>query len=161
MKKIFSCILAVVMLAFGLTACNNGNTTESSSSASSTTKNENTIEFVQTSLELEIGQSVQAEVITSKKNVPIFWSIRDADIASVSNKGVITALAAGETVCYAEFSGQTAMCLVNVKEESAIPELAVFVPYYDNQVSLYAGTSLNLNPTVKLGDETVADVTVA
>ena len=163
MKKFLSCTLAAVMLAFGLTACNVGNTTEESSSNSSSvssTQNENAIEFVQTKLDLEIGESVQAEVITSKKNVPIFWSIRDADIASVDNKGVITALAAGETVCYAEFSGQTAMCLVNVKEESAMPELAVFVPYYNNQVSLYAGASLNLNPTVKLGDDALADATV-
>ena len=52
------------------------------------------------------------------------------------------------------------MCLVKVKEKSAIPELSVSVPYYDNQVSVYSDGALALNPVVKFGDAIVTDATV-
>ena len=166
MKKILSCILAAVMLAFGLTSCSIHSILgdflggDSQGASSSTNHSTNTIEFVNTEVVMEIGESVQLEVTTSKKNAPVFWSIRDAEIASVSDKGLITALAAGETVCYAEFGGQTAMCLVTVKEQSATPELSIVVPYYNSQVSMYAGSTLALNEVVKFGDEVVTDATV-
>ena len=162
MKKILSCILAAVMLAFGLTSCSilGGAGGDSQGAGNSTNHPTNTIEFVNTEVVMEIGESVQLEVTTSKKNAPVFWSIRDAEIASVSDKGLITALAAGETVCYAEFGGQTAMCLVTVKEQSATPELSIVVPYYNSQVSMYAGSELALNEVVKFGDEVVTDATV-
>ena len=99
MKKILSCILAAVMLAFGLTSCSilGGAGGDSQGAGNSTNHPTNTIEFVNTEVVMEIGESVQLEVTTSKKNAPVFWSIRDAEIASVSDKGLITALAAGET----------------------------------------------------------------
>ena len=156
MKKILSFILASVMLMFGLTSCAFGSNTSDSASSSE----KSSIEFVQSELEMEIGESVQAEITVSKKNVFIYWNVRDKEIASVSSKGVITALAPGETVVYAEFSGETAMCLVKVKEKSAIPELSVSVPYYDNQVSVYSDGTLALNPVVRFGDAIVTDATV-
>lgn len=156
MKKILSFILASVMLMFGLTSCAFGSNTSDSAPSSE----KSSIEFVQSELEMEIGESVQAEITVSKKNVFIYWNVRDKEIASVSSKGVITALAPGETVVYAEFSGETAMCLVKVKEKSAIPELSVSVPYYDNQVSVYADGTLALNPVVRFGDAIVTDATV-
>ncbi|MBO5737240.1 MAG: DUF4886 domain-containing protein [Clostridia bacterium] len=162
MKKILSCVLASV-LAFGLTSCSlGGNASENSQvgTSSSIEEKESAISFVNSELNMEIGESVQAEVTTSKKNVYIFWSIRDKDIAKVDSNGMITALASGETVCYAEFGGETAMCLIKVKEKSATPELSVSVPYYNNQVSLYAGAELNLNANVRMGDEIVTDATV-
>ena len=164
MKKIFSCILASV-LAFGLTSCSlGGNSSENSQtevSSSATEEKNSNISFVNSELHMEIGESVKAEVETSKPNVYIFWSIRDKEIAKVDNNGVITALAAGETVCYAEFGGETAMCLVKVKEKSAMPELSVSVPYYGSQVSLYANAELNLNANIRFGDEVVTDATVS
>lgn len=156
MKKILSFILASVMLMFGLTSCAFGSNTSDSTPSSE----QNSIEFVQSELEMEIGESVQAEITVSKKNVFIYWDVRDKEIASVSSKGVITALAPGETVVYAEFSGETAMCLVKVKEKSAIPELSVSVPYYNNQVSVYSDGSLALNTVVRFGDAIVTDATV-
>ena len=164
MKKFLSCILASV-LAFGLTSCSlGGNSSESSQtevSSSATEEKNSNISFVNSELHMEIGESVKAEVETSKPNVYIFWSIRDKEIASVDDKGVITALAPGETVCYAEFGGETAMCLIKVKEKSAIPELSVSVPYYGSQVSLYPNAELNLNANIRFGDEIVTDATVS
>ena len=153
MKKILTYILTAIMLVFGLTACQELPTETES------TAQKNTIEFVDNELELDIGESVQAEVITSKKNVFVFWSIRDSQIASVTQKGVITALATGETVCYAEFGGEVAMCLVKVREKTSLPELSVSVPYYNNQVSMYADSELNLKAMAKLGDAVVTDAT--
>lgn len=158
MRKLICCILLLAALAFGFTAC--GQEQQSESDTPSTQQSSNYIEFVQVELGLEIGESVQAEVITSRKNAPVFWSIRDMEIASVNNKGVITALAAGETVCYAEFGGETAMCLVKVSEKSAIPELSVSVPYYNNQMTIYSGRSLSLNVTVRLGAELISDAVI-
>ncbi len=149
MKKILSCILAIVVCMFGFTSCSNSQ--DSGNSESNKTGNVS-IEFVNPELELEVGESIKAEVTTSRKNAPVFWSIRDQSIASVSNNGVITALAVGETVCYAEFGGETAMCLIKVTERGAIPELSVTIPYYNNQVSLYVNGELNLQVGVKLGD---------
>ncbi len=163
MKKILSCILASV-LAFGLASCDLvGGTSESSQTevSSSSTQKESSISFVTSELNMEIGESIQAEITTSRPNVYVFWSIRDKGIAKVDSKGVITALAPGETVCYAEFGGDTAMCLIKVKEKSATPELSIYVPYYENKVSLYANAELNLNASIRFGDETVTDATVS
>jgi len=160
MKKILCCILATMMCMFGLTSCFGAKQSGDDSSSTAGQKGNASIEFVQTELEMEIGESVQAEVTTSRKNAPVSWSIRDEAIASVSNKGVITALQAGETVCYAKFAGETAMCLIHVKEQGANPELYIVVPYYNNQVSLYANGALDLKIGVKLGDEAVEGATL-
>ena len=160
MKKILSCALATMMLAFCGCSLGEGGKQSGSDSLgnnSSIQESANSIEFVQTELTLAIGESKQTEVVTSKKNVYVFYSVRDKEIVSVSNKGVITALAPGETVVYAEFGGETAMCLVKVKEKSATPELSVSTPYYGNKVSLYANATLDLNAIVKFGDELVTD----
>lgn len=160
MRKLLCCILATIMCVFGLTSCSNAQQSGGESNSTTDQQGNASIEFVTPELELEIGESVQAEVTTSRKNAPVFWSIRDENIASVNNKGVITALASGETVCYAQFSGETAMCLVIVKEQSAVPELSIVVPYDKNQVFLYPEKTLNLNEMVKLGDELVSDATL-
>jgi hypothetical protein len=157
MKKFLSCILASV-LAFGVTSCSifggKGGEDSQSDVSSSIEETSGSISFVNSELNMEIGESVQAEVTTSKKNVYIFWSIRDKEIAKVDSKGVITALAAGETVCYAEFGGVKAICQINVLPKSAQPLLSVTVPY-PNELTLYTGGTLALKPSVKLGDDTV------
>ena len=152
MKKILCCILFMVMLALGCTACAPKQTDDGTQ--------ENVIQFTQTELNLSVGESVQLEVTTAQKNVFIFWSMRDDDIASVDAKGVITALAIGETVCYAEFGGRTAMCLVRVSGKAVTQEISVSVPYQDNQVSLYEGGSIDLKATVKMGEEIVEGATL-
>ena len=156
MKKILCCILSMLMLLFSFTACElpgMGN--------NSGTENKGTIiEFKQTEFNLIVGDSVQAEVNTAQKNVFVFWSMRDEDIAVVDSNGVITAISAGETVCYAEYGGETAMCLVRVSRKPVTQELAVFVPYQDNQVAVYNGGSIALNATVQMGESIVTDAAV-
>ena len=148
MKRILYCLLAALLCLFCFSACGEEENPDQSSAT------ENTIEFVQNQITLSVGESVQAEVTTSKKNVFVFWSIRDEDIASVSDDGVITALAEGQTICYAEFGGVKAICQINVLPKSAQPLLSVTVPY-PNELTLYTGGALALKPSVKLGDDTV------
>ena len=67
MKKTLSCILAAMMLAFGFASCaqkggNEGNSQVESTQTESTNKepsgNESAIGFVDSDLDMEIGQSI-------------------------------------------------------------------------------------------------------
>ena len=115
---------------------------------------------MQNEITLALGNSVKAEIETSKKNVFVFWSIRDENLATVSNDGVITALAEGETICYAEFAGERAMCLVKIVAPQAKPLLSISLPYAEEFVTLYVGDSLSINVDVKLGDSVVNNAQV-
>ena len=151
MKKILYYLFATLMCALCFSAC--GKT--ASNSASNSEQKESNIAFVSNEISLCVGESVQAEVVTSKNNVFIFWSIRDEDLATVSDNGVITALAEGQTICYAEFAGEMVMCLVKITAEQAKPMLSVSVPYANNSVTIYVGDSLDMRASVKLGDSIV------
>lgn len=154
MKRIIYCLIAILMSVFGFSACDDGNTQESSSSQQN---QEVSIEFVKSEIVLEVGEQVQAEVVTSESNVFIFWSISDKSLATISDDGVITALAEGQVICYANFDGATAMCLVKIVPKTATPMLSLSVPYAENKVVLYAGDSLDLMVSVKLGNEIFND----
>ena len=157
MKRILYCFFVTLLCALCLTACGgkeSSSTTNSEQSSTSETVEKN-IEFVQKEISLSVGDSVQAEVVTSKNNVFIFWSIRDTEIATVDDDGVITALAEGETICYAEFAGEKAKCLVKIIAPQARPMLSVSVPYENAEISLYVGDDLAIKPIVKLGDDVV------
>ncbi len=152
MKRIIYCLIAILMCIFGFSACDDNNGTESSSQQQATS-----IEFVKNEIVLQVGEQVQAEVVTSESNVFIFWSISDKSLATISDDGVITALAEGQTMCYANFDGATAMCLVKILPKTAQPMLSISVPYAENKVVLYAGDSLDLMVGVKLGNEVCND----
>lgn len=163
MKRVIYCLFVMLFCSFFWFACNDSKEpTESSSSSSSVTSEvkEPNIYFVENEITLSVGQTVKAEIVTSKNNVFVFWTIRDADLAIVSNDGEITALAIGETICYAEFMGEKVMCLVKITEQQAKPMLSLSVPYSEEGVTVYVGDSLAIKAIVKLGDTTVdsADV---
>lgn len=156
MKKILYCFFVTLLCMFCFVSCREAEP-ESSSSASEV--KESSIAFVQNEIVLSVGESVQAEIEISKKNVFVFWSVSDEKLATVSDDGVITALAVGQTICYAEFAGDTAMCLVKIVAKQAEPLLSVSVPY-DDEINLYVGDSIALKATVKLGDSALEDVQI-
>ena len=158
MKRFLYCFFAMLLCAFCLSACKQEEPVDSS--LTSEVQESSAIAFVQNEITLAIGDSVQAEIETSKKNVFIFWSIRDEHLATVSNDGVITALAEGETICYAEFAGERAMCLVKIVAPQAKPLLSISLPYAEEFVTLYVGDSLSINVDVKLGDSVVNNAQV-
>lgn len=159
MKRILYCFFTMLLCALCLFACGGGDAPASSSSTTSEKKDPN-ITFVDNEVTLSVGESVQLEVVTSQNNVFVFWSIRDTDLARVSNDGVVTALAEGQTICYAQFAGEKVMCLVKITAQQAQPMLSISVPYADNSITLFAGDSIAIKATVKLGDEILDNVNV-
>lgn len=158
MKRFLYCFFAMLLCAFCFSACKQEDPVDSSST--SEVKESSAIAFVQNEITLALGHSVKAEIETSKKNVFVFWSIRDENLATVSNDGVITALAEGETICYAEFAGERAMCLVKIVAPQAKPLLSISLPYAEEFVTLYVGDSLAINATIKLGDSVINNAQV-
>ena len=159
MKKLLKVLVAMLLGVCCFTACGGGEMQESSSS-SSEVKQENTIEFVNNEITLQVGESLQLEVVTSKPNVYVFWSARDAHVATVSDSGVVTAIAEGQTICYAEFGGKSAMCLVKVVPKGVEPVLSISAPYAENAVTIYKGETLQMAIMVKLGDTVVEDAQI-
>ena len=157
MKRILYCIFVTLLCAICLTACGgkSGGSSSNGNTSTSTEETQKQISFVHNEITLSVGESIQAEVETSKANVYIAWSIRDPEVAIISNKGVITALTEGQTICYAKFGGETAMCLVKVTKKQATPMLSVSVAFENDQITLYAGEELPLGTVVKLGDSVV------
>ena len=140
MKRILTCVLTVLLGLCCFTACNNSG---GESSASSESKSTNNIQIVQNEVTLTVGESVQLEATIDLENVYIFWSIRDENVATVSDNGLLTGVAEGETICYASFSGEKSMCLVKVVGATA--------PYIDG-ITLFVGDTFNPLVTVKVGD---------
>ena len=155
MKRLL-CVIMALMCLLCFFSCGKGKEDRSSSSE----EKNGAIAFVQNEITISIGESVQLEVETTKKNVFIFWSIRDENLATVSDDGVITALAEGQTICYAEFAGERVMCLVKIVSPQAMPLLSISVPYEGESVTLYVGDSLAINEIVRLGDSVVTDAQV-
>ena len=164
MKKIIYCFFVMLICSLCFFACDKGGDSSVESSVTSSSiaseEKEPNIYFVHNEITVVLGKTAKAEIVTSKNNVFIFWSIRDGNLASVSNDGTITGLALGETICYAEFAGEKVMCLIKIVEQQATPMLSVSVPYENETVALYVGDTLNLKASVKLGDTMLSDAEV-
>ena len=155
MKRIIYCILAALTCLCFFACCKDNSETSSSEAQ------KNSIEFVLNEISLSVGETVQAEVITSKNNVFVFWSMRDENVATISDSGMITAVAEGQTICYATFGGETAMCLIKVSPATVDPMLSISVPYNQDNLTLYVGDSIDLRASVKLGDAVVEGATIS
>ena len=149
MKKIVCCIVTLLLGLCCFAACGKGGETSSGEAGVSESNN---LHITQSEITLAVGESMQLEATLDLESVYIFWSVRDEHIATVSDEGLITGVAEGETICYASFGGEKAMCLVKVLGESAKPLLSVTTPYTDG-ITLFVGDTFNPLITVKLGDE--------
>ena len=156
MKKIVYGILTAMLGLCCLTACKGKDTDSSSSVESTSQETVSNIRITQSEVELTVGSSVQLEAETTKQNVYVFWSVRDDNIATVSN-GVLTGVSEGETICYATFGGETAMCLVKVYAEVAQPMLSISTPYASEPITLNEGDTFNPLVMAKLGDTAIND----
>ena len=155
MKKIIYCFLAMLFTVFCFSACGGSNKSESSDSGK-----QPAVAFVENEINLAIGETVKADVVTSKKNVFVFFSVRDNDIATITSDGTITGVGEGQTICWAEFGGEKAICIIKVAGKVTMPMLSVVVPYEANSITMYANETLNLKASVKLGDTVVEDAQV-
>ena len=161
MKRIVYCILTILLGICCLTACAGGDNPANSSEQTSTseTKKTNNLHITTNEVILSVGESMQLEATVDIENAYIFWSVRDENIATVSSTGVITGVSEGETICYASFAGESAMCLVKVLPEVAKPLLSVSTPYQDG-ITLFEGDHFDPLLSVKLGDDVISDATL-
>ena len=166
MRKFILCIVALLTVVTCFSACKKGggvssSTTSESESVATSQSSGYVIEFTQNEVSVVVGESIQLEVEVSKNNVYVFWSVRDENIATVTDDGVITALAEGQTICYAEFGGHTATCLIKVTAKQADPLLSVSVSHENGEATLCMGDYLDVNATVKLGDDVLSSANVS
>lgn len=167
MKKIILLVVAIVILsATCLVSCfgskdpeKTSNSTPAISSPSSEAPTY-TIELSHSEITLSVGQTFKLEAEVSKPNAYVFWSVQDNSIAKVSDDGTVTALAVGQTICYAKFGKEEAMCLIKVAPEQATPMLSVSVAHKNNELYIYVGDSVDVNATAKLGDQVLTDATI-
>lgn len=152
MRKILYCILTLILSCTCFAACAKQETSQSTGQTSSS--NANSIEFVENEITITAGESLQLEVVTSKQNVYVFWETRDENIATVTDEGLITGVAEGQTICYASFGGVKAICLVKVLAPTAAPMLSVTTPYAEG-VTLSVGDTFDPLLSVKMGDDVV------
>lgn len=152
MKRIVCCIVSILLGLACFVACTNATETSSSETYN--------LHVAQSEITLSVGESVQLEATLDLEGVYIFWSVRDEDIATVSDEGLITGVSEGETICYASFGGEKAMCLVKVLGESAKPLLSATTPYTEG-ITLYVGDSFDPLISAKLGDEACKDAKVS
>ena len=169
MRKVIICMLVLLAFTACFTACKKSKkktqtpppTTSTPVTSSPTSEPPAyTIEISQSEVSLFVGDTLQLEAIVSKPNVYVFWSVQDSSVAKVSDEGEITALAVGQTICYAKFGGQEAICLIKVSPKQATPMLSVEVGYVNNSLTMYLGDTVNVNATVRLGDDVVDGASV-
>ena len=145
----------MLFTVFCFSACGGNDKPETSDSGE-----QPAVAFVENEINLAIGETVKADVVTSKKNVFVFFSVRDKDVATISADGTITGVGEGQTICWAEFGGEKAVCIIKVAGKVTMPMLSVVVPYEANSITMYANETLNLKASVKLGDNVVDNAQV-
>ena len=158
MRKLLYCILTLILCCTCFAACAEQEASQSAQQQTSSA-NANSIEFVENEVTITAGKSLQLEVVTSKQNVYVFWETRDENIATVTDEGLITGVAAGQTICYASFGGVKAICLVKVLAATAAPMLSITTPYTEG-VTLSVGDTFDPLLSVKMGDDVVDDAEI-
>ncbi len=108
MKSKIYCLLLILPL-LALVGCNEDKPQEKKVESLSITPNEK---------EMTVGETLELKV-TQQPNLNKKVSFRslNAELATVSDKGVVTAVAKGETTILAEVDGVQATCKVTIKEE--------------------------------------------
>ena len=107
-----------------------------------------------TSLNMEIGQTTMLVATVSPADATdktVTWSSSNASVASVDEKGVVTALQEGSAVITASAGGQSASCLVTVAKK-VVPVSSVTLDR--TSVTLEIGASTTLVATVSPSDAT-------
>ena len=157
MRKIIYCIVTILLGICCFTACKGEDESSSLQSSHSEQSSQNDsssagIEITQSGVEVSVGESVQLETIVENENIFLFWSVRDENIATVSDEGLVTGVAEGQTICYVSYGNETAMCLIKVLPEKAKPLLSVYSPYQEDGIKIFVGDVFDPSITVKLGD---------
>jgi len=108
-----------------------------------------TVRLTPSSQNLLVGQTVQigAETLDAQGNVltgrPVTFTTSNPAVATVSNTGLVTALAAGSTIITATSEGKSAPSSITV---NSVPVASVAVTPAGNQIVVGQTTQLNAEP---------------
>ena len=163
MKKVIICIVTLLTFVMCFSACKkDGGETSTNEPTSVITSEapEHTVEISHSDISLLVGETFQLSAESSKPNAIVFWRVDDPKIATVTDDGLVTALAIGQTICKATVGGVEAICLIKVGAKQATPMLSVSVPYDNNDATMLVGETLDVKAEVKLGDTVVTDATI-
>ena len=113
----------------------------------------------QPTAEMEIGETIQLNTTVSPSNAThkeVTWSSSKKTVASVSENGLVTAIAEGSTTIYATADGKTAECAITVSK--GFVEVSS-ISLNKEALSLIEGDSEALVATVKPDDATDKTIT--
>ena len=142
MKK----ILTVLLVLMALLACDK-NTREQEIIVSS-------VSLSQTTVEMLIGETVQLTATILPSNASdksVTWTSSKQSVAAISNNGLITAIAEGQSTITASSGGKSATCLVTVSKGVVA---VTSVSLNRTELVLIKGQSETLIATVKPDDAT-------
>ena len=150
-KKLIG-LLIVLTFVTGFVGCrrNGGDSLSVDSSISNNPIEEGsglTIDY--SALAIDIYSQMQLNVINAKGDVT--WTSTNTSVASVTNDGVVLALAVGNAVIIATDGKDTVSCRVTVRNQGIVPVLE----FYNEEVVIVEGTSLSIGARVTLKAETL------
>lgn len=168
MKKIIILIIGIIFTFSLVVACSNKNrtgsvesnsepVTESKSETASDSEPNDTemISFVESEIEISVGNTYQIKIASLPKGAKPQWSVSDESIATVDQSGVVTAKSIGEVVVFAEVSEYVkASCNIVVKQ-ILIPSYAIEIMTTTTQI--FVGQELILNVKVRYGDTVLSN----
>lgn len=117
-----------------------------------------TIEITNNKISLVEGTTYQLEVVTSDTKMMVFYSSQNNAIATISESGLITAIAVGETVCYAQVGLNKAACAVSVTPYEPDPDLRIDLA--KTSFTLEKDDEFVLPITIRYGEEVVEEYTL-
>ena len=94
---------------------------------------------------------VEATVAESCKGSLVFWSVRDKDVAEVTDDGVVKGIGVGNTILYAQCGDYTALCAVTVLPYEAPEDLTIVLP--KTEYSLNVGDKYELPLKARFGKD--------
>ena len=146
-RKIIVLLACFVILSVCLVECNKG-------------EKETQLKFETNKITLDIGQTVQLAPTYPKDYSESQWTSRNESVATVDEKGNVTAVATGSaviklTVTVGEQT-QSALCQVTVAEKGA--EAVGQIVVSDNSVKMFAGETYTVQAYLQFGGKRVTDV---
>lgn len=149
MNRSFSILATIVLPLFALLSCSHEESVVPVKQVS----------ISQPTAEMEIGETIQLSAEVSPSNAThkdITWHSSRPSVASVSETGLVAALAVGNATIYAKADGKMAECAIKVSKSSVVVSS---ISLNTSELSLLEGTSETLTATVK--PDNVADKTVS
>lgn len=151
MKRILSVFAIAAAAAIALVSCKKDNPTDTPSGSA--------LSFSQSEVTLYEGDKVTLEVNGLQEGESVKFSSADRTIAKVTSKGVVTAVAAGETTITATSKTdetRTATCKVTVEEKPADYVSITGLSLSESSVSLREGNTVQLSASVEPANATDA-----